>query len=366
MTLDPAFGVSVTPDEFSERFLELHKRLFATTEFEFNDVATHIFTPPEGMYQVDHSFFHDGERWHLFYVTGDMKNTDKYVEYFAAGDYENAAKWTVEPGMGHAVGKSLFDLEYKELLAPAVEGDFDLVTRSNGWAFRYQGRYGMLYGVRGKEGYVGFSLMWSDDLWNWTPGDNNPVFGPPDWTVKGSTCKDVHVMEHEGVFLLYYITSDENGYCIVALKSTTDWKTFEDHGPVFQAAPMLRGTMGIESPAVVHRDGLWHLFFTYGIGLWHAVSPSPTQFVHSRGSSFNVGTGYYLMGPLHATEVLQDPDGEWWITTDRKEETRHLNRVAGRLCYRGSYKDEKTLEEGMYLSRIRWDGDFPVLEKPER
>ena len=78
MTLDPAFGVSVTPDEFSERFLELHKRLFATTEFEFNDVATHIFTPPEGMYQVDHSFFHDGERWHLFYVTGDMKNTDKY------------------------------------------------------------------------------------------------------------------------------------------------------------------------------------------------------------------------------------------------------------------------------------------------
>ena len=126
---------------------------------------------------------------------------------------------------------------------------------------------------------------------------------------------------------------------------------------------MLRGTMGIESPCVVRRDGLWHLFFTFGPGLWHSVSMSPTGFVASRSTTWDVGTGFYFMGPFHATEVLEDR-GRWFLTTDRKEETRRLNRVAGRLCYRGSYEDEKTLEEGIYLSEIEWRGDQPVFIKP--
>jgi hypothetical protein len=70
------------------------------------------------------------------------------------------------------------------------------------------------------------------------------------------------------------------------------------------------------------------------------------------------------MGAFHATEVLQDAAGDWWLTTDRKEETRRLNRQAGRLCYRGSYEDEKTLEEGLYLSRLHWQGDQPILQRP--
>ena len=211
----------------------------------------------------------------------------------------------------------------------------------------------MIYGVRGKDGYVGFSLMWSDDLKQWTPEEGNPIFGPPDWALPGATCKDVHLQLHDGVWLLYYITMDREGYCCVALMSTTDWRSFEDHGCVFRSAPMLRGTMGIESVAVVPRDGMWHRFFTCGPGLWHAVNPTPMKFVHSRGETFNVGTGLYCLRPFHATEVIEDRDGHWWLTTDRKEETRRLNRASGRLCYRGSYADEKTLEEGLYLSRIQ-------------
>ena len=131
----------------------------------------------------------------------------------------------------------------------------------------------------------------------------------------------------------------------MTLATTNDWEHFEDEGAVFQSAPMLRGTMGIESPAVVQRDGLWHLFFTYGPGLWHSVSPTPRTFVASRASAWDVGTGFYYMGPFHATEVLEDR-GKWYLTTDRKEETRRLNRAQGRLCYRGSYEDEKTLGKG--------------------
>lgn len=366
MPLPDGFGVTISDTEFADRFLTFHKQLFASTEFAFDDVTTHVFTPPEGTYQVDHSFFHDGDNWHLFYVTGDLSLSAIHTKYMAARDLENAAKHCLEPGVGHAIGKTLFDLEYTELIEPPIQGVHDAISRSNGWVFEYGGRYGMLYGVRGTNAFVGFSLLWSDDLKHWTPGDSNPVFGPPSWAPPGSTCKDVHIEEHEGVYLLYYITSHQNGYCSCALITTTDWKTFEDQGCLFQSAPMLRGTLGIESLCVVPRDDLWHLFFTYGPGLWHAISPSPARFVYPRQGSYNVGTGFYMLGHFHATETICDPDGNWWLTTDRKEETRRLNREAGRLCYRGSCEDEVALEEGLYLSQIQWNGDQPILVKPER
>ena len=71
------------------------------------------------------------------------------------------------------------------------------------------------------------------------------------------------------------------------------------------------------------------------------------------------------MGPYHATEIVEQ-DGRTYLTTDRKEHTRKLNRAAGVLRYRGSYADEKTLEEGIYVAEIEWRGDQPVLRKPPR
>lgn len=220
----------------------------------------------------------------------------------------------------------------------------------------------MLYDVRGDRGSL-MSLAWSKDLYNWKLDSGNPYLSAPSWASAGSTCKDPHVMLVDGVYLVYYITMDQEGYCCVALLSTTDWRCFSDEGCVFRSAPMLRGTMGIESPCVILRNGLWHLFITYGPGLWHSVSQNPKKFIYKRKGEWNVGTGFYYMGPFHATEIIEYK-GDWWMTTDRKEETRRLNRINGILRYRGSYEDEKTLEEGIYLSSIIWDGDQPILNKP--
>jgi hypothetical protein len=368
MALAPDFGVTLSAKEFEERFLKLHKQLFASTEFDFDAVTTHVYTPPQGLYQVDHSMVYDGENWHVYYVTGDMQRTEQWIERCRAGDMEGANAVCLEPGNGHAIGPTLFDLEFAGNVFLPPQGRFDLASRGVCSLFRYQDRWGMIYDVRGeKDGafYIGMSLAWSDDLHNWELDPGNPCLSAPAWARKGSTCKDPHVMLVDGVYLIYYIVMDPNGYCCVALATTTDWRTFEDEGMVFHSAPMLRGTMGIESPGIVQREGIWHLFFTYGPGLWHAISPDPKQFVAGREGAWNVGTGFYFMGPFHATEVVEY-DGEWWLTTDRKEETRRLNRLAGRLCYRGSYEDEKTLEEGLYLARVRWDGDQPILEKPAR
>lgn len=165
------------------------------------------------------------------------------------------------------------------------------------------------------------------------------------------------------LYLIYHIVMDRDGYCCVALATTDDWRTFNDEGSVFRTAPMLRGTLGVESPCVVRRDGIWHLFFTYGPGVWHTFSPSPRHFVHGREGEWNVGNGFYYLGPFHATEILEH-DGKWWLTTTRKEESRRQNRLAGRLCYRGTYEDEKVLEEGLYLSSIIWEGDQPICQAP--
>ena len=257
--LDPGFGVSLTPAEFEERFLTLHKQLFASDTQGFGEVTVHAYAPPAGSYQVDHCFFHDGRNLHLYYVTGDMRNTEAWTAAYRAGDYERANRVCLEPGCGHAVGSGLFSLRYRDTVLFEPEGRFDLASRSNAQVFAFDRdgprRYGMLYGVRGggPDGapFVGFNLTWSPDLRTWTSGGGNPAWGPPPWCKRGSTCKDAHVMRFGGRYLLYYIAMDRHGYACVALASTRDWRTIADHGVVLALPPSLRGTMGIESPFVL-------------------------------------------------------------------------------------------------------------------
>ena len=165
-----------------------------------------------------------------------------------------------------------------------------------------------------------------------------------------------------GLYLIYFKSRAKDGQVAVGLNVTRDFRTFVEMGPVFVSPPMLRGTIGLESPCVVEHNGMWHLFFTLGPGTWHAVSNRPGGFL--RGSSYwRVGTGSYLLGRFHAGEVFSH-EGRWYLSTTRKEQSRLENRQAGRLCYRGTYEDEVVLEEGVYLSEIQWDGDQPLLTKP--
>jgi hypothetical protein len=309
---------------------------------------------------------HDGSRWHLYYCTGDLKLGEEWNRCRKIGDWDGAARSCVEPGNGHAVGETLFQLKFVENVFFPPQGRFDLGSRGVCSLFRHQNRYGMLYDVRGDLGDR-MSVAWSNDLTAWNLDPRNPVLGPAQWTNQKGAFKDPHVMPWRDGFLIYVVCLETTGHPCIALFTTRDWQTFRDHGPVFRMTPAMRGTFGIESPQVIFRDGLWHLFFTHGPGMWHAISPSPAGFLEgATGRSTSVSRGAYLHSPFHATEMIQDPQGKWWITTDRKEQTRRLNRAAGKMCYRGSYEDEKTLEEGLYLSEVVWDGDRPILRKPER
>jgi hypothetical protein len=297
-------------------------------------------------------------------VTGDLKLGEAWNARRRAGDYDGANRVCVEPGNGHAVGPSLDRLQFLENVFFKPQGRFDLMSRGVCSLFRHGNRYGMLYDVRGDRGEM-MSVAWSNDLSNWDLSPHNPVLGPSDWCSPHGAFKDPHVMAWRDGFLIFVVAWDRAGQPCVGLFTTKDWHVFHEHGPVFRMTPALRGTFGIESPQVFVRDDVWHLFFTHGAGLWHAISPSPTGFIEgSVARSTRVSRGAYLMGAFHATEVVQH-NGAWWMTTDRKEQTRRLNRANGRMCYRGTYEDERTLEEGLYLSQLTWDHDRPMLSKPQ-
>ena len=348
--------------EFAKRFLELHKQLFSSTEPDFYDVTEHVFKPPAPYHAADHQFFWDGDKWHLYYCTGDLRNLERWRDLLNAGKLDEAGAITPESGAGHAVGPSLSELEFHENLLFPSQGEFDKVSRGVPFVFRFEDRWGMLIEVRGEGGDYQ-SLAWSDDLFDWEQDPDNPAFGVPSWSGDVGAAQDTCVVrQSDGLYLIYFKAKCADGYVAVGLNSTRDFKTFEEHGPVLRATPILRGTIGLESPCVVHRDGLWHLFYTLGPGTWHAVSDSPTDFVQ-KGTYWTVGTGSYFLGYFHACEVFEQ-GGEWYMSTTRKEQARYENRLKGELRYRGTYEDDRILEEGLYLSRIRWEGDQPVLVKP--
>ena len=53
------------------------------------------------------------------------------------------------------------------------------------------------------------------------------------------------------------------------------------------------------------------------------------------------------------------------MTSSYKAEHRQQSRLAGSPTFRGETGDEAGLCAGLYLTRIHWDHDRPVLCKPE-
>jgi len=193
---------------------------------------------------------------------------------------------------------------------------------------------------------------------------SNPFWRAPDYANPHGVCKSAHTIRHpvDPYYLSYYNLSLSDGATCVALLSTQDFKVFHDHGAVLKMTLQLRGTAGCESPCVVYREGIWHLFFGCGTGMWHAVSNRPDTFMGGQGFRTVSPGGCYMLGPYHAAVMFQYGD-RWYLTSTRKEYQRRLNRKARVLKFRGSAADESSLLAGLFLCGVEWKGDQPILRK---
>jgi hypothetical protein len=326
-----------------------HKRLVKRTQgsepFLFDDVMEWVYSPAPGQMFIDNSIMErDGKLWN-FHIVGrpeDLERTDPRIRKLA---YEYT---------GYATGSSLFDFTYQGLILDQPQGEWDCIATGIPVALsRFRDGFVAVYtgvGLQGTKNGVAFSK----DLIHWEHHPDNPVLPPPPWANRFGACKDAHILRHEGKYLIYYRVDGLDGNLAIALAVTEDWEQFTFLDPVWTAPGAMRGTSGIESPCIVERNGLFHLFYCCGQGTWHAISDTPYKWTGARGQ--------YLMGPFVAAEVFQW-EGEWWLSSTKKEELRRVDRLRG-ISNHSEIADEQRNLAGMFLAHIRWEEDFPVLEKP--
>lgn len=367
MSIKEILAPTLSGKQYTERFRALHKQVYASPPFEFDAVASHIYSPPPEYHAADHCLVHDGNQWHLYYITGITKEFDNWKLARLNNDREANVKYLFEVGDGHAVGDTLEQLKFVNHVLANPRGKYALSTQCNLHVVRFQDHWVGLYQIRGPEGFS-IGAARSTDLYDWIPDPDNPAFGIPKWAHQ-SFCKDVHIFPWKGAFLVYYIVTGVDNLQAVGLQVTADFRHYVDIGPVYKVPLMARGTRGIESPCVFERNGIWHLFFGWGMyGAWHVVSNRPDSFHgvdpgNGSDTAELLDYGAYAFAPFHAAEIVHHQD-EWFVTTTKKEQLRRQDCENRVLKYRGTYEDEFRLSHGIYMSRLRWEGDYPICVKP--
>ena len=276
----------------------------------------------------------------------------------------------VGQGEGHAVGPTLFDMKYHSMILTDRQGEYSLGLQGDSGIVRHDGRWVNIYSARGAKGAC-MCMAYSNDLFNWEYEPKNPVLWPPDWAVSPGKFGHAWMWEHQGIYLICPGCEHKSGLSAAGLISTKDFRLFRDHGPMLLIPMQMRGTRSMEATTLVFRDGLWHLFYNIGEGVWHTVSVTPDGFMGLAPGRYESWTGRekfgsksYMLGRFHAERVFQDPvGGKWYMIYTRKEYQRWLNREAGLLTPRGSEADERPMMDGIFLSEIAWEGDYPVLKK---
>lgn len=278
----------------------------------------------------DHSFIRVGGQWHCFHIWLDDPALDQVIGHATSPDLET---WTRQPEI------------LPKLPPPAWESD---AGGNAPHVFSHDGTFYLFYS-RYREGRQQIGLATSHDLYDWQRYRDNPVFrpapfwcpwedGPASGQYRPTCCRDPHVMRIGKDFVMYYVAmTRERNVCAVAYGVSRDLATWEDRGPVL-TGPVSHdtGQAMMESPCVIRAAGLWHLFYTQGMGLHHAVSDTPFAFEAPR-----------FLWSVHASEVFADGAGGWLAS--------HVAKPIGR-----SHRRDETFA-GLALARVEFAGDRPFL-----
>ena len=359
----------ISSDEFRERLSALHLRAWASEPYDFDTVMRRVYEPPEDYVLVDPFVLHDGSEWHLFYVTGRLSDLEAWRAGVADEDASALESHPYEGSEAHASGESLYAMVDRGRIYEVPAGEYESAGRVDSCVFAYGESWLDLYTSKSATARS-LSIARSRDLSAFERQTENPVWTTPEYGEPGGKCSGAFVVRFgvpsgvpfDGRYLVYYMLTLRNGGHSIALLSTENFRDFADHGPVIVLPPSLRGTMSVESPCVIQRNGVWHLFFGWGPGFWHSMSIRPDCFSEPMHMTTTSCTGVYFLGPFHAARIVQGPEGDWIMVATRKEEARRRARISGESIARGSKADEGFLRQGLFACTLRWDGDFPILE----
>lgn len=267
-----------------------------------------------GRYVNDHSLIRDGSGdWHLFGITSHAESDlSEHERYFVHAHSESLAQPMREVGKVCSNGVRAW--------APAVIG--------------HDRRYYMYYGPSPTR----FST--SDELGHWMENTIQLHAAPLD-----AAHRDHFVLLVAPGRWLMYATGIADRYGVVSVFESSDlvnWTFLRYALRTLGHAPLNPPWGATESPFVVHHAGRYYLLITYTdcqTANYHNTlvfsSHDPTDFGEYTGD--NEAQVVVAKLHAHAPEVIQDDQGEWWITS----------------C--GWRNKHTPIEGGVAIARLAWD-----------
>ena len=137
----------------------------------------------------------------------------------------------------------------------------------------YSGRFIMAYTGVNASLSQDIGLAESDELFAWRRFESNPISPARNrrwsfWRTDGiASCRDPHLLIHEDLVYMTYTANTRAGASCIALASTADFRTWQDHGPILIGTadgyePHLAGGHPkgqLESSNLLYRCGRWRL-----------------------------------------------------------------------------------------------------------
>ncbi|MEP0841491.1 MAG: hypothetical protein HRF43_02120, partial [Phycisphaerae bacterium] len=201
-----------------------------------------------------------GGRYHFYYIERRLQEGTPFYPghemYFGHASTADFLKWEVhEPVMLVRPGT----WEGAHVWAPSI--------------FRRGSEYIMVYTGVNKHLSQDIGLASSTDLFEWRRWESNPISPCKgrDWAFWRenaiSSCRDPEIIEHDGRYWMNFTANTKAGASCIALASSKDLKTWDDHGPILVGPtsgyePRLEGGHkqgALESACLVRKKGRWFL-----------------------------------------------------------------------------------------------------------
>ncbi len=224
------------------------------------DILEKGFRPVGGMV-ADFAVIEHEKRYHFFYIERRLQEGTPFY-----------------PGheifFGHASTANYFDWEVHDPVMLVRPGTWEEAHVWAPFVLKHDDEYIMAYTGLNRHLSQNIGLASSRDMFEWKRWDSNPISpatGRPwsFWRADGiCSCRDPHLVRHDGRIWMAYTANTKEGATCIALCSTRDLRTWDDHGPILVGLasgyePRLAGGHrqgSIESAHLLRRGEAWYLF----------------------------------------------------------------------------------------------------------